>query len=398
MTFELQDARTEKFKNLDHLLAFVKEEEKRTVRIPLKKLMKNGARFIGDNGFGIGANNYKFNEISFNALCHLTGTTPNFLIKLKDNELTSDVLTDIFISGSLNKNPETLELVCDEDKQQVIGFVSESYVGYSNKEFICDVFKALENNTDSDASLPSLENFDFENSYSVNTRLHVRLTSTKIMGRIQGKGGQGDDVSKIGVDISNSMAGGHAVRLSYFILRLLCANGLTVPASDGSGRIIHSGSKNRFRQRLWQRVGSLAGSLNNAVKLLEVLSDITYDVFSIAQHVDKHMLFGLVPGIDLETQCIKHINNKDYSKYTDKKERDLHKYIDMIHRIPEIIGREHSLAVFDSQYRDKVSMWDFINLFTEYAKELNTNDRLLVEERAGEFADWISLNKKMFTC
>ena len=41
MTFELQDARTEKFKDFDHLLAFVKEEEKRTVRLPLKGLIKN---------------------------------------------------------------------------------------------------------------------------------------------------------------------------------------------------------------------------------------------------------------------------------------------------------------------------------------------------------------------
>jgi hypothetical protein len=41
-------------------------------------------------------------------------------------------------------------------------------------------------------------------------------------------------------------------------------------------------------------------------------------------------------------------------------------------------------------------MWDFINLFTEYAKELNMNDRLIVEERAGEFANWIASNKRKF--
>jgi hypothetical protein len=41
------------------------------------------------------------------------------------------------------------------------------------------------------------------------------LVSRTVKGEISGRGGAGKDVSEIGVEVSNSMAGGHAVRLCW---------------------------------------------------------------------------------------------------------------------------------------------------------------------------------------
>jgi len=62
--------------------------------------------------------------------------------------------------------------------------------------------------------------------------------------------------------------------------------------------------------------------------------------------------------------------------------------------IPDTYGREHSLKVFNSHWRDTATMFDFINVLTEYAKELPVLSRLQVEENVGVFADNIVKNRK----
>ena len=64
--------------------------------------------------------------------------------------------------------------------------------------------------------------------------------------------------------------------------------------------------------------------------------------------------------------------------------------------IPRCIGGSEALAVFTSHWRDNASMYDFINVFTEHAKSLDPADRLHVEEKAGDLADWIVKNKRRF--
>ena len=64
--------------------------------------------------------------------------------------------------------------------------------------------------------------------------------------------------------------------------------------------------------------------------------------------------------------------------------------------IPDVFGGEFSKQVFDSEWRDNASMFDFINIFTEYAKELNPAKKIEAEEKAGILADWISKNKRKF--
>jgi len=41
-------------------------------------------------------------------------------------------------------------------------------------------------------------------------------------------------------------------------------------------------------------------------------------------------------------------------------------------------------------------MFDFINIFTEYAKELSPAQKIESQEKAGILADWIAKNKRKF--
>jgi len=41
-------------------------------------------------------------------------------------------------------------------------------------------------------------------------------------------------------------------------------------------------------------------------------------------------------------------------------------------------------------------MFDFINVFTEKAKELSPAEKIETEEKAGVLADWIANNKRKF--
>lgn len=396
MTFEIKNAKSKKFDNLDELLKFTDQEEESIFRLPLKPFLDQGAGFIEDKGIGKPNSFYSFNQFSFENLCNLAGIPPLTLRNIQQAGLASDVLNDLFKHGRINKNLDTLEIICDESNRQVIGFVSESYMVYSNKQFLEDLLKGLEVENTQKNLFPSLKEFEFNEAYSVNSRLYFRVTSQKVAGVVKGKGGRGDDISKIGLEVSNTMAGGHALKIAYFVHRLICANGLALPAATDQSRIIHSGSKDKFEERLQKNIQGVIDSMNGTRKTLNLLGDIQFDSDALAKHADKKEIFQLIPDYDLETACEQKIARigRDYSDIKDKDLRSLAKLSEMIMVIPMQIGRYHSLAVFNSHFRDNASMWDFINIFTEYAKELPLPQRLETEKRAGQMADWIAKNKK----
>ncbi len=396
MTFTVDAVRSEQFDDFDMLLSFVSEEEKRLFRLPLKGYIEKGARFNDEHGIGTDGDGYKFNEASYRLLCNMAGISPSTLENLQEKGLASRLLNDLFLSGNISRNLDSLEIVCDEENRQVLGFVSESYVGYSNKRFVDEVIVALDPERNRGSLFPDLGEFEFQQGYSVNSRLYLRIVSKKTVGKVQGRGGAGEDISKIGLELTNTMAGGYALRMSYFIHRLICANGLIAPVSGGAGKIIHSGSLQNFERRLHQGVGSILGSLQHAAKLLESLAEIPFDTRLLASSARFDDMFSIVPGLDLKSECKRIILNRDYSAINDKKERALQRKADMLASISTVLGRKHSLAVFNSHWRNNASMWDFINIFTEYAKELDIQKKLEAERRAGEVADWIAKNKRQF--
>ena len=396
MTFEINETKSKEFNNIEDLLKFADEEEKSIFRLPLKSFFDKGAAFIEDKGIGTPSYFYHFNQLSFENLCNIAGISSSVLKNIKEDGLSSNVLNDLFKNGNINKNFDTLEIVCDESNRQVIGFVSESYTGYSNKQFLEDLVKGLDSSDSQKSLFPSFKDFQFKQAYSVNSQMYFRIISQKVAGKVKGRGGSGDDVSEIGLQVSNTMAGGYALKIAYFVHRLICANGLTLSVSGDKGRLIHSGSKANFEKRLQNNIGSVVESLGTTVKTFNLLAGINFDGDKLAKNIDKKLIFQLINNIDLESLCEKRVLYRDYSVIEDKNERALKKLSDMIEEIPNQIGRHHSLAVFNSHFRDNASMWDFVNIFTEYAKELPIAERMETENRAGQLAEWISMNKRKF--
>jgi hypothetical protein len=191
------------------------------------------------------------------------------------------------------------------------------------------------------------------------------------------------------------MAGGHAVRLSWFIYRLICANGLISPVGGSQGRVIHSGIEANFRKRLYASATSLISGLNAAKRMVENLGGIAFDPDKLARHVDPKAIFSIVPNRDLRNEARKKISANDYSDVP-KKEREHRRLSDSIAALPNCLGGREALSVFNSYWRAGASMYDFVNVFTEHAKDLPNAQKIEVETNAGDLASWISENKRKF--
>ena len=63
---------------------------------------------------------------------------------------------------------------------------------------------------------------------------------------------------------------------------------------------------------------------------------------------------------------------------------------------PDKYAGELSSKVFKSNYRNNQSMFDFINVFTEYAhsRNIEIDRRIEIEKKAGDFVNWVIKNKK----
>jgi len=394
--FKLEDVVEEKFSSFDETLAFVSEEKRRMVRLSISGLWKGGARFHEDGRFGGKTTVFKLNNYGFQAVCNLVGVSDQTLLRLGSLELASSVLNDL-LADSLEREERTkrAEIVCDEETKSVIGVVSNKYIRYSNDEFVRDVLICLDERNNG-ALFPDTGNLLFKEAYSINSRLFVRLASRSVKGVVSGPGGTGDDVSEIGVEVSNSMAGGHAVRLSWFVFRLLCANGLVRKVGGNQGRVIHSGGEESFRKRLYASAAALFQSLGKAKRMIENLGSIPFKSQALARHADLKSLFSIIPDRNLRAEALDQAKNRDNVERS-KGNRELVRLSDAIAAIPYCLGGPQALSVFRSGWRDGASMYDFINIFTEHAKTLSNGKKIEAESRAGELAGWIAQNKRKFS-
>lgn len=397
MTFSVVTPRTATFGSFDDLFHFANDEAQRTIRVPLKGFLEQGARVSEDTGIGFGNTLYRFNADSFDALCNLSGASPEFLKGLKAAGLASDVLNDVLRSGRLRRDMESLEMICDEDNKQVIGFVSSRYRAYSNKSFLADVLRSIDTVANEAVLFPSLGKFKFKEGHSYNTRMYLRLHSELTGGVVRGRGGWGEDLSEIGLQAFNSMAGGQAVRFSYFVHRLVCANGLTAPVAGGAGRVTHTGKPQAFAEKLQEATDQVLKGLGNAARMIEKLGELTFDSRKLARHLDPKDLFSVTGDKELRKNCECRVPASALSDIKDPVVRRREHTALAIEEIPQVSGTEEARSVFGSMWRDNANMWDFVNVFTAHAKTQPLAQRLKTEERAGAIADWIARNHRKFS-
>jgi hypothetical protein len=288
---------------------------------------------------------------------------------------------------------ENDKFVIDKERNTIIGMVSGSYVAYDNKTFLDEVLRLLDTGA-------SQDNFDFKEAYAINTELTIRFTSEVRHGSVSGKGGIGEDRSNLGLDFKNSMVGTSAVRINYFLERLACANGMMVPAANSINRVYHSGQRQSFDERLNNCFREVHRKLDTVVEMLHTLGAIEYSPHRLAMdETAAEQIFGLIPA--LKSQVCEfarlHLAYPQNSTEADKKAIKLKHDASVIDAIPDYFSSlSGQRDIFDSYFRDKVTLFDFLNIFTEFAKRQSLSRKLEIEENAGKLAKYIADHKKKF--
>lgn len=378
MSFRFESSEWYTFDDLPALEEYVKIELEKYVMVPIQNFLDNKACFFEDKYYGHDQLFVKFNEDGIKSFCKVCGIPFDFINNLKEPGLTSMVLNDYLMQDKIKKRISRYNFVMDQKSYTVSGVVSHSYVGYSNKTFLDDLKKNFPK---------TISTFDVQTSYVINTRLFLRLLSPEIKaGIVTGTGGTGEDISRVGIQLSNSMLGDRPVKASFFVYRLVCANGLILASLNESGSVRHSGKEETFTKRLETNINPVLRRLKYVPEKIKSLSEINYDAEKIVKLGGAKLVYDIIPLRSWEFEERNRLKGKDLFDYDIKK----------ISQYPFHYGGQYARKVFDSKWRDNQNMFDFINIFTEYAQKLDPLKRVTIEEKSGKLANWILQNKKSF--
>jgi len=390
MTLSTEAIAEKRFDKVSDVQDWISESTGHLDRVSINGVLENGAEFVDDEYLGDGDTMLRFNDRGIRAFCSLVGFRFDQLKKLETPSLATAVMNDLLQQKDVRSKLAEMEFVVDDRSMTVIGVVSESYVSYDNDRFLKDLQKFL-------TSVKGDEPSAFEEAYVVNTELTVRFCSTKRHGDITLLGGRGPDRSKLGMEFHNSMVGTSSVRVNFYLHRLVCANGMMVPAGESVSRIHHSGNQGTFDKRLKHRFGELLRKLDSLEDMLQTLGAMPLQPEILVSNREiNRQLFEVIPATkrticDGENlQLVYPSNATTEEKRVLKIEHDTK----VAQLIPKYFGREHSRGVFATPYRGTATVFDLINVFTEYAKDKTPSQRLEIEERSGTLAKYISDNKK----
>jgi hypothetical protein len=378
MVFRLANTEEVSFEDLVTLSNYVKDEEDRNVLVPVEDFYTNQAGFQNDEFFGSKGSWVRFNEEGLLSLIRLMKVPPSIIQKLTEKDLTSKVLNDFLTHEESKDKLKNYRFVIDEKSMVVSGLVSKTYVPYSNKSFIEDALQLF----------PELTfDYSIQESYIINTNLYLRLLSKDLeAGIIDGRGGSGKDISRIGVQLKNGMTGTRAIQASFFVYRLICKNGLILPSAKATGLVKHGGKKETLQDRIAKNITPVLSKVKSVPHQIETLGKIKFDAERFAGTEGPDLLYEIIP--------LKYYDQlkRNELRGNKKREFDTQKIYDYI----DEYKLEHSSKVFTSFWRDNQNMYDFINIFTEYAQTQKLKDRTKIEEKSGVLANWILKNKKKF--
>jgi len=382
------------FASLKDVDSWLSTNESRVERSPISNWIEKGARFFDDEYFGDKERFLRFNRNGMRVLLQKLGLRFDTLQRVERPGLISDLLNDLISQKDMLERFEDQDFVVNAQSHTVLGAVSGSYVFYSNQDFIQDIQDLLSGGQIAFFPKDSLGRFRYVNGFSVNTQLFLRFILRVESGRVTGPGGEGEDVTEIGIQFKNSMVGDAAVSLQYFVHRLLCANGLIVPAGKSQVRVFHSGKRRNFVKRLersFHEVERKIGSIATAVKSLMA---IDFDPESLVRTKMSGKVFDVIPGSRSRIMQEHQIPKRQKTRMTRAEQTEYEASI--IDHIPKTFAGKYASRVFNSPHRENATMFDFINIFTEYAQTQPIHRQLEMEERAGVLADLIVKNKRKF--
>lgn len=394
MPLHTETVEAERFTQLGDMERWIEQTHNGLIRVPVRGLLAQGARFLDDEYLGDGDTLLRFNEPGLRALCNRLGYRFDALTLLATPSLASAVVNDLLSQREILARLENEEFVVDEGCQTIIGMVSASYVGYGNAEFLDNLHSLLH-------ELAAADGFSFKEAYGVNTELTVRFTSEKRVGILKSHGRESEDITLLGLEFKNSMVGTSAVRLGYFLHRLACSNGMMVPAGAATiSRVFHSGDRQSFHKRLRQCFGEVHRKLDSLTRMLHDLAAIEFKPGELAQ--DREVvagIFDIIPG-SKQKLCDKH---RQYLRFPndcsppEKRRMTCAHDAKLLDYIPGEFGGQHSRAVFNSPYRSNANLFDFLNIFTEHAKDCRPAEQLDIQSKTGALAKYLADNARKFT-
>ena len=382
------------FASLKDVDNWLSNSEDRVERAPIRDWIENGARFFDDEYFGDEERFLRFNQNGMRVFLQKLGLRFDTLQRVERPGLISDLLNDLMVQQDMMERFEDHDFVVNARSNTVLGAVSGSYVFYSNQDFIQDIQDLLGGGQTAFFPKDVLGRFRYVSGFSVNTQLFLRFILRVESGRVTGPGGEGEDVSEIGIQFKNSLVGDAAVSIQYFVNRLLCANGLIVPVGASHSRIYHSGKRKSFIQRLERSFREVERKIGTTATAVKSLMAIAFDPESLARTKMTQKVFDIIPGSRARIMQDHRIAKRQKTRMT-QPEQIAHEAV-IIDHIPKTYPGKYASRVFNSPYRTNATMFDFINIFTEYAKDQPIHQRLEMEERAGALADQIVKNKRKF--
>jgi hypothetical protein len=371
---------------------WISDTQRSLTRIPVEGVLDQGATFRDDEYFGDGDALFHFNQQGFVALCKRLGCRQDLLYRLKMPDLPSQILNDLLAQREIRESLATDEFVMDERTNTIIGMVSKSYVTYTNFDLLKDINTRLE-------SLPENDMLIFAEAYGINTELTVRFLAELKHTNVKMRCGRGDDKSKVGLEFANSMVGTSSVRINYYLRRLLCSNGMMVTAAESVNRVFHAGKSNSFQNRMDRCFNEVVRNLDGLQVMLTTLGGMNFEPSLLARDkVITDQIFSIIPSSKKDL-CDEHHIALRYPTDAPASQRELMRQAhdaQLIGLIPKHFGGEHSGNVFKTYLRDSSTVFDFINVFTEHAKEHPPAIKLEIEEKAGALAKYIANNAKKF--
>jgi hypothetical protein len=295
--------------------------------------------------------------------------------------LSTELLNDVLGRSATQQEVGNHDFVTDIRTGLIVGVVSNSYVTYSNRDLLSDLDGLVER-----AGKDGKPKLGFESGYLLNTKLRARFRTELQAGVVRGRGGTAEDKTIIGFQFVNSMTGDTAIRIDFYLHRLICANGLIAPVSQTENVVFHSGREANFLNRLDRRFHAVTRGIENVVKQWRQLADINFNPYLLAKAGFTSDILDLCG--DHRDELRKVGSDLNLPDEMLREEKRLRRETAVIEAIPKHLATGDSARVFQSHWRDNKTLFDFVNLFAERAKECeDLARRIEMEEGAGVLAD-----------
>ena len=359
---------TQTYSSFEHLKHNVALEEDQTsyTHVPMEIIFEDD-QWIN--------NQYTFNTHGIKALCQATNVNGLFstMEAMEHPHMSSTFLNKLFAQQSIKNELASKRLVVNDGT--IVGVVGSRYLPYSNSQFLDDLFRDNKN-----------ESLELERASVTNTK----MTANFVEKRMGFKMKEGEDFTKIGISVRNSGVGDTKVGTDIFTLRPKCLNGMMHYVNKGSTSTKHTGMADLMKYKLDQII-TLAKDQYEVIKdRVQTLTQIPYT------NTTADTFLKLQAPVDILPQLKKAklwTPKKKFSDVTTHQE-DLTRSIQILNEVPTKYGGVHTLAVWNSTFRDQNSMYEWVEAFTEHAQTLPAEVQLEVEQGAGELTAWISDHKE----